>query len=60
MFNLFNKNLEHTIAVVVIRASDGQCSRAVTVHDGLVFDGNEDFAIPLTQANLDCGCAKPK
>ena len=57
LFNLFEENLEHTIAVVVIQASDGQCSHAITVHDGLVFDGNEDFAIPLTQANLDYICS---
>jgi hypothetical protein len=57
MFNLLDKDLEHTIAVAVIRASDGQCSHAITVHDGLIFDGNEDFAIPLTQANLDYICS---
>jgi len=57
MFNLLDEDLEHTIAVVVIRASDGQCSHAITVHDGLVFDSNEDFAIPLTQANLDYICS---
>lgn len=56
-FNLLEEDLQQSIAVVVIQASDGQCSHAITVHDGLVFDGNEDFAIPLTQANLDYICS---
>ena len=56
-FNLLEEDLQQSIAVVVVQASDGQCSHAITVHDGLVFDGNEDFAIPLTKANLDYICS---
>jgi hypothetical protein len=38
---------ERTLLLGVINASDGNCSHAVTVHGGFVYDANELVAIPL-------------
>ena len=44
------------VAVVVLRALDGNCSHAVTIHGGYVYDTNEEIAIPLGSASLDYCC----
>ena len=57
-FNLLEHDLTNELAVVVLRGiPDRACNHAVTVFDGLIFDSNEKFAIPLTQANLDLVCS---
>lgn len=57
-FNLLEHDLTNSLAVVVLKSiPDGACNHAISVHDGLIFDGNEDFAIPLTRANLDFMCS---
>ena len=44
---------EKTLLLGVLNASDGNCSHAVTVHGGFVYDANELVAIPLCQEALD-------
>jgi hypothetical protein len=44
---------ERTLLLGVLNASDGNCSHAVTVHGGFVYDANELVAIPLCQEALD-------
>lgn len=56
-FDIFGYDLSSSLAVVVLMASDGAINHAVTVHDGLIFDANERYAIPLSQANLDLMCS---
>jgi hypothetical protein len=34
-------------------ASDGNCSHAVSIHGGFVYDANEVVALPLCQEALD-------
>ena len=59
-FNLLEHDLSSTIAVVVMEAIDGSSHHAIAVHDGLIFDSNEPFAIPLTKPNLDLMCSTDK
>jgi hypothetical protein len=40
---------ERTLLLGVLNASDGNCSHAVTVHGGFVYDANELVDIPLCQ-----------
>ena len=42
-----------TIFVGVLLASDGNCSHAVTIHGGFIYDANESVALPLCQDALD-------
>jgi hypothetical protein len=57
-FNLLEHDLSGSLAVVVLKGiPDGACNHAITVHDSLIFDGNEKFAIPLTNSNLDLLCS---
>jgi hypothetical protein len=42
-----------TIFVGVLFASDGNCSHAVTIHGGFIYDANETIALPLCQDALD-------
>jgi hypothetical protein len=44
---------ESTILLGVLNASDGNCSHAVTLHGGFIYDANELIAIPLCQEALD-------
>jgi hypothetical protein len=44
---------ERHILVGVLLASDGNCSHAVTIHGGFVYDANEMVALPLCQEALD-------
>ena len=44
---------ERHISVGVLLASDGNCSHAVTIHGGFVYDANEMVALPLCQEALD-------
>ena len=48
-FNLLEHDLSSTIAVVVMEAIDG-----------LIFDSNEPFAVPLTKPNLNLMCSTEK
>jgi hypothetical protein len=58
-YPLLTADLQNAIALVVLVASDGSRSHAITVHDGLIFDSNEDFALTLCQENLDALCSTP-
>jgi hypothetical protein len=58
-FPLLTADLRNCIALVVLVANDGSRSHAVTVHDDLIFDSNEDFALKLCQENLDALCSTP-
>jgi hypothetical protein len=49
---LLPADLQNCIALVVLVANDGSRSHAVTVHDGLMFDSNEDFALKLCRKNF--------
>ena len=40
---------KRTILLGVLNASDGNCSHAVTVHGGFIYNANELVAIPLCQ-----------
>lgn len=42
-----------TILLGVLNASDGNCSHAVTVHGGFIYDANEVVSLPLCQEALD-------
>ena len=44
---------ERQILVGVMLASDGNCSHAVSIHGGFVYDANEVVALPLCQESLD-------
>ena len=50
---------ERTILLGVLNASDGNCSHAVTVHGGFIYDANELVAIPLCQEALDYCTSTP-
>ena len=50
-------DLTNSLALVVLSASDGSRSHAITVHDGYVFDGNESTAIPLSVEALNYFCS---
>ena len=58
-YPLLTADLKNAIALVVLVASDGSRSHAITVHDGLIFDSNEDFASTLCRENLDALCSTP-
>ena len=58
-YPLLTADLQNAIALVVLVASDGSRSHAITVHDGLIFDSNEDFALTLCRENLDALCSTP-
>ena len=53
LFDLLTVDLSAALAIVVLKASDGSTTHAVTVHDKIVFDGNETTSLPLCQENLD-------
>jgi hypothetical protein len=57
--HLLTADLQNAIALVVLVSSDRSGSHAITVHDGLIFDSNEDFAMTLCQENLDALCSTP-
>ena len=59
-FNLLDHDLSSTIAAVLMEAIDGSSHHAITVHDGLIFDSNESFAVPLTKPNVDHMCSTDK
>ena len=44
---------DRTILLGVLNASDGNCSHAITVHGGFIYDANEQVSIPLCQEALD-------
>ena len=44
---------QRTILLGVLNASDGNCSHAVTLHGGFIYDANELVSIPLCQEALD-------
>ena len=44
---------ERHLLVGVLLASDGNCSHAVSIHGGFVYDANELVALPLCQDALD-------
>ena len=39
-----------------LQDSVGAISHAITIHNNLIFDGNEEHPLPLTKANLDHCC----
>jgi GNAT superfamily N-acetyltransferase len=57
-FKLLEHDLTNALAVVVLKGiPDRACNHAITVFDGLIFDSNEKFGIPLTRDNLDLMCS---
>ena len=53
-FNWKTDLLPNDVVIGVLRASDGNCSHAVTIYGGgLVFDANEPVALPLCKEALD-------
>ena len=53
-FNWETDLLSNDVVIGVLRASDGNCSHAVTIYGGgFVFDANEAVALPLCQEALD-------
>ena len=44
---------KRTILLGVLNASDGNCSHAVTLHGGFIYNANKLIAIPLCQEALD-------
>ena len=50
-------DLTNSLALVVLSASDGSRSHAITVHDGYIFDGNEATALPLSIEALNYVCS---
>ena len=57
VFDLLSADLSTALAVVILKASDGTTSHAITVHDNVIFDSNERTAIPLCKDNLDYLCS---
>jgi len=45
------------VAVLVLTASDGNCSHAVSTHGGYLYDANEEIAIPFCRQGLDYCCS---
>jgi hypothetical protein len=41
------------VFVGVLKASDGNCSHAITIHEGWIYDANENVTIPLCSEGLD-------
>ena len=56
-FSLMEADLTNSLALVVLSASDGSRSHAITIHDGYIFDGNESTAIPLSVEALNYLCS---
>ena len=56
-FSLMEADLTNSFALVVLSASDGSRSHAITVHDGYIFDGNEATALPLSIEALNYLCS---
>ena len=56
-FSLMDADLTNSLALVVLSASDGSRSHAITVHDGYIFDGNEATALPLSIEALNYVCS---
>lgn len=56
-FNLLTYDLRNSLAVVVLKASDGSTTHAITVHDNAMFDSNETTSLMLCQENLDYLCS---
>jgi hypothetical protein len=56
-FNILLVDLSKTLAVVVLKASDGSSTHAITVHDNAIFDSNEATSLMLCQENLDYLCS---
>ena len=53
-FNWETDLLSNDVVIGVLRASDGNCSHAVTIYGGgFVFDANEAVALPLCKEALD-------
>ena len=48
------------VAVLVLKASDGNCSHAVTTHGGFLYDANEEAAIPFARMHLTTAAAPRK
>ena len=58
--NLLEHDLSTTMAVVVMKAIDGTCHHAITVHDGHIFDSNKSCAVLLSKLNLNLMCSTDK
>ena len=56
-FDLLTADLSNTLALVILKASDGANNHAITVHDNVIFDGNECTGLPLCQDNLNYLCS---
>ena len=54
---LLQGKMKDTIVLGVLNKSDGNCSHAVTIHGGYVYDANEEVAIPLCKEALDYCCS---
>ena len=57
---LLQEKMKDTIVLGVLNESDGNCSHAVTIHGGYVYDANEEVAIPLCKEALDYCCSTSK
>ena len=44
------------IVIVVLEGTDGRRDQAVSIHNELIFDSTEKFAMPLCLANLNYCC----
>ena len=58
-FDLLTTDLTDTLAVLILKSSDGATMHAITVHDNVIFDSNECTGLPLCQANLNYLCSTP-
>jgi hypothetical protein len=56
-FELLQADLSIAVAIVILKASDGSTTHAITVHDKIIFDSNETEALPLCRENLDYICS---
>ena len=45
------------IFVCILNSTDGCRDHAVSILNGLIFDGNEEYAMPLTRGNMDFCCS---
>ena len=53
VFNWRTELDKKNVFLAVLSASDGNCSHAITIHGGFIYDANETIAVPLCQEGLD-------
>ena len=54
--NVGNISSEGAAVIVIVDKNDGFSSHTIALFNGLIYDGNNKFPVPLSQKNLDHSC----